>query len=595
MLITTNVIQKIFWILFTIASFCIVLLSLNTGINTDDFYQNYYADHLLEFYSSLGKNKSCFTHPKGGPIKYYGGLFEIITAITNKLLGYNVNHFNYHHVRHLWNAVFGITCILYSCLLGQKIYRNTQGWVVAILVLCSLSVAPRFIGHTTMNPKDIPFATGYMISIYYIYQYITHIPKLKISTLIKIAIGIGISLGIRIGGLLCIGYLFLFGSIRLFLAKKQHEHINLIKQLFYLFISSISGIAISLLFWPYALINPLSHLYEAIVLFGKFSTQLHVLFQGKVYLNDALPWQYLLIWISISSPVYLPIGIFCFIIFIRKIIFNLKKDENKVKIKEQPITPRTIGLILILFSIGFPIGIILLKESTLYDGWRHLLFIYPCLSIITSIGLYELFKWSSKNNLRHSVIITLMSSCFIEPLDFIHKNYQYPYLYFNKYYGGIEKAYGNYETDYWGISTRESIGWLKEEKIIYPKMKHKIKIVSNVSYQVDKYIETQYNDRIEVCYVAYHDLRYHEDWDYGIFNTRFIDREYLLKKYFPDKKKTTHTIEIDNTPILAIFKNKLKRLKKIQKTKDWREMKRRFLRFKALEDLENLRRKNKTK
>lgn len=49
------------------------------------------------------------------------------------------------------------------------------------------------------------------------------------------------------------------------------------------------------------------------------------------------------------------------------------------------------------------------------------------------------------------------------PLIWSFKNHPNEYCYFNEMEGGINGAYGNFETDYWMNSTRESSQWLREQ------------------------------------------------------------------------------------------------------------------------------------
>ena len=51
---------------------------------------------------------------------------------------------------------------------------------------------------------------------------------------------------------------------------------------------------------------------------------------------------------------------------------------------------------------------------------------------------------------------------------YIGMNTKFPYTYFNPIAGGTKGAYGHYETDYWGTSTRQGCEWLEQQGILKP-------------------------------------------------------------------------------------------------------------------------------
>jgi hypothetical protein len=51
----------------------------------------------------------------------------------------------------------------------------------------------------------------------------------------------------------------------------------------------------------------------------------------------------------------------------------------------------------------------------------------------------------------------------------------YQYTYFSPLLGGLKKAYGNFETDYWMLSVKEAASWLKQhEKIDRDNKSHTV-------------------------------------------------------------------------------------------------------------------------
>lgn len=127
------------------------------------------------------------------------------------------------------------------------------------------------------------------------------------------------------------------------------------------------------------------------------------------------------------------------------------------------------------------------------------------------------------------------------------RNYPLFYIYFNPISGGIKKALGNYEIDYYTHSAKPATDWLIKND---PDLARKI-ITSNNSLQVNAVLEAN-NFKNPVSYSRYRE-RYDQDWDYGIFTHSFIEVDYLKNGFFPPKG-TVKSIDVDGVPVCAIIK-----------------------------------------
>ena len=118
---------------------------------------------------------------------------------------------------------------------------------------------------------------------------------------------------------------------------------------------------------------------------------------------------------------------------------------------------------------------------------QALIFSYtPMVSLVAFAWNYVLEKFEGNKAVTYGTI-GILALTAIEPAYFILKNHDYPYIYFNPVAGGMSGAYGNYETDYWGVSMKQGVEWLEEEGIISENMTDTVTIVSNFSYQSTKF------------------------------------------------------------------------------------------------------------
>lgn len=535
-----DLLKKIFQGLAAFMLLTMVVLSQGVGMNADEKMQNEYEQKLMAYYSTGGKDKGALDLPKT-KMHLYGGFYEVVSGATNKILG-SSDPYNrtYHKVRHFWVAIFGFFTILFVGLTAKEL----AGWQAGILAMIFLYLSPRFLGHSLMNPKDIPFAMGYIMSLYYFILTLKELPTVNWKNMLGLAFGIGVAIGVRAGGLLVVAIIGLFGAIHFFMKygfKSLFTPVTL-KYLQAVALPVLGGLIIAILFWPYALQSPVKNIMESLAELSAYSIDIRLLFAGKTTYAQNIPNSYLPTWVAFTVPFFILIGLLLFIGLSGKL---LKKYAS-------------LPILMLIFGFVFPFVYIVYQGSTLYDGWRHLIFPYTCGVILAALAWNYLFDIFKGNKMATYGLIGVLTLCALDPALFVIKNTHYPYVYFNALAGGISGAYGNYETDYWGTSIKQSVDWLEEEGIISENMKDTVRIATNFHYQLDRYLGKKYGKHVVPVYVRYRE-RYKRRWDYGVFLSRYMDGEILKAGHWPGSK-TVHTIDASGVlggsiPLVAIEKN----------------------------------------
>ncbi|MCB0592595.1 MAG: tetratricopeptide repeat protein [Lewinellaceae bacterium] len=516
-----------------------LLLSLFSGINGDDEFQNDYSEKLVNYYLSFGADTSALYIEKGN-MHYYGGFFDLATGLVNRALGFEEVDMAYHHVRHLFNAIMGVLAMLFVGLLAKEI----AGWRAGILALWFIFLSPRFLGHALMNPKDIPFAAGFAIATYYMVLLFKQMPRPGWKTALGVALGIALALATRAGGLLLFGYLGLFAGLD-FLLKYgfkglAQESKALLAYLAYGLGIAVAAYVLAILTWPAALADPLGHPLAALTEFSKLGIKIRVLFAGDNLLSDDTAWYYSVLWIVKTVPLFTLLG-FAGSFFI---LPTLLKRYN------------TTAVLLAYFATIFPVAYVIYQDSILHDGWRHLMFIYPSMVVVAAVFWATLESFFQGRKTGRYVLWGVIGLLAVDAALFIVRNPQYPYVYFNPIGGGIRGAYGYYETDYWGVSVRQAIDWMAEEGILSPEMQDTVTLGTTFFYNASRLTRKRFNGKVKVKYVRFN-TRYSEAWDYGIFPSRFIRGAHLRSGTWPNSK-TIHTIDANGVPLLAIEKDENK-------------------------------------
>ncbi|MEK7253781.1 MAG: phospholipid carrier-dependent glycosyltransferase, partial [Bacteroidota bacterium] len=301
-----------------------IILALGSGINADDEYQNDYSQRLVRHYggdeAALQIDSTAKDPYNKGKMYFYGGVFDLLSGLTNAAFGNDVLDQGYHDVRHVFNAIFGFLAMLFTALLAREI----AGWRAGILTLVLMFLSPRFLGHSLMNPKDIPFAAGYVIALYYMVLLFRQMPKPTWKTALGLALGIGLAIGTRAGGMILFAYLGLFAGID-FLMKRGTKGTSGDGQMIGKYAvwgagAAAAGFVIALLFWPYAMQSPFSHPFDALGEFSKLGVKIRVLFKGENVMSDQTSWDYPVQWIWRTIPLFTLLGFVGSLVLLKKIL-----------------------------------------------------------------------------------------------------------------------------------------------------------------------------------------------------------------------------------------------------------------------------------
>jgi len=513
----------VFYVLATILLAAMLLISRDAGISGDEEVHYKQSEMVYKYFSTFGKDQTSLDTPKTH-LQYYGQAFDnLVTALIHWFGIEDIYTF-----RHLMCSISGWLTILVTALFAAWL----AGYGAAILVLLLFTISPGFLGHAQNNLKDIPFALAYISSVYYSLKLVFSEGKVNRRTIVLLILSIAFSIGIRIGGILVVFYLGLFMFLKTVLDSLENKMLNrelLQRQLILFFIVSVSGYLLGLIAWPYALQNPLLNPLKSFQVMTRFPTTVRQIFEGQFDWSDFHPWYYLPKYMAITIPVVVFSGIAAFFLNTRK---NYTPNQQ-------------IQLLLVGFTILFPVVFVILKESNLYGSWRHFLFVYPGIVLISALGIYAFLIRFRQQFVRIPAIL-LLALLMLHPLRFMASNHPYYYLYYNQLVGGLKGAYGNYETDYYYHTMREGAEWLQEYLKSKPKTGETI-VAGNFPSQW--YFR---NDKdIKFIYFSYPN-RSEYNWDYMIVANSYFSPFQLKNKRWPPAN-AIHTIYADGVPVCAVL------------------------------------------
>jgi hypothetical protein len=194
--------------------------------------------------------------------------------------------------------------------------------------------------------------------------------------------------------------------------------------------------------WPGLWAAPVRNYVESVTKASDFPWDGKVFFNGVDYTVDELPRSFLPALLSIqfteSAMLLFAIGL---IVALRDAIQSRVNWEKT-------------ALLALWFFL--PILAVVIQHPTLYDNFRHFLFIVPPLFVFAGIGLQWIFK-KSKNHLVQWIILAAL---LLPNLYWDVKLHPYQYVYYNQLVGGVSGAFRRFEMDYWATSYKEAAEYL---------------------------------------------------------------------------------------------------------------------------------------
>ena len=265
---------RLFWSLAAGLVLLVSWIAVDYGITWDEWMDSNNIMLALRYLFTLGRDTS-YTQFWHGYL-YSGFFFSIVGTIygfSGNLhafvfdgLHQDLHLLRFYHTSHWFNALFGCTAMIFTGLLA----RLVAGWRAGTLALVFMILSPRFFGASFNDPKDIPMAAGYVMALYFMIRFLMEQPKPFLSTRIFLAFFIAVAIGARAAGLILLPYFLLFSGVY-WLTSSREKQIPLPPLILNVCLIAIGGYLGGLIFWPYALQNPITNPALALAKLSNFS------------------------------------------------------------------------------------------------------------------------------------------------------------------------------------------------------------------------------------------------------------------------------------------------------------------------------------
>src|SRR5579883_384539 len=350
------------------------------GATIDEFNANDYGAKALAWYTSGFTDRSQFETVESA-LWYYGPWFQMLTAAVQSLGLAGVLT-----VRHAMTFLAGLAGL--GALLPMA--RLSFGaWVGPLaIVLCALT--GYVYGDLFFAPIDVPFlaAMGWA-TLAIMLMARTAIPTWPAT--VGAGIATGLAIATRTGGIITHAYLIAAMTLCMVEAVASHGRAAR-RALGQIVIRSLAVVALAWLvaiaLWPWLQIgNPFTQFKIAYVHFATLDTQFEFNHWGERLSTTSLPWSY----IPEQWLARLPVG-FLFLLgsavliaafdalrWVRLGIPGYGRHGPAGLHLPMLLLARSRNVLLVWIAAVLPVGYLMIRHATLYDGVRHTLFVIPML------------------------------------------------------------------------------------------------------------------------------------------------------------------------------------------------------------------------
>ena len=377
----------------------------------------------------------------------YGTIFQMFCYVLELSLNINTSK-EIFLLRHF--MVFFIFWISTICFYKLLLYRF-DNVIIALLGVFFLILSPRIFANSFYNPKDLPLLSICIICSYTFVKFVD-IKNIKYAILHSLACALAVNT--RIVGIYLPIWTICFIILEWISTNKKSVYI---RSHFYTFlIYTILFILLTIAFWPFLWEDPINHFLYAFKSMSHYRWYNGIFFFGKLEYPDTIPWYYIPFWIAITTPVLYLIFFILGLVALAKSLFR----KNGLSFRSSAERVDLIMFVL-LFS---PILAIIILKSTVYNGWRHMYFVYPFIIYFSTYGFTGCYKKFTTNKVRRrykflfGFLVTIYLGYMVVLVIKVHPLQN---VYFNELMM-TTRANDYFDVDYYGISFKQGIEYLLE-------------------------------------------------------------------------------------------------------------------------------------
>ena len=542
-----NISKKIIVLLFVIFFLIGSITFKDYGISVDEEFHRsvgfYWLNHLLSFTPFEELNNSVnvkleqikgFTLPEAKTNSFYGVIFDLPIAFFEVIFKIKDPQ-KYFYLRHLLTFIlFFISSIFFYKLLLNR-FAN---YYVSLIGTLFFVLSPRIYGSSFFNNKDVVFLSLVTIALFYCFK---ALEKINYKNLLIFSFFAALCTSSRIVGIFLPISFIVFFFLALLSDKKNTVNLG------YIIFFAIAYYFFLIIFWPFLWESPLENLALSFKYFSYMKGwNVKVFFNGEFIHSNFMQYNYILIWILITTPILYTIFFLIgyFQIFKR---FFIKFINIKTNVPYYDLWRGTKEKkdLFVFFNITTIILYWITLNKLHYNGWRHLYFLNIFFIYIATYAFYQINIFL-KSRIKKRALLGLVSFFFILVTYKMIAYHPYQNLYFNTFFS--KSPHEKYEVDYWGLSGKKFL----EDILILEKDKKPIKIGVASFLPLErsiKLLDKEDRKKIKIVGQEYQNA----DYLYSNFMSE-VDKSSNDKYKIPNNFSKIDELIVNDTIVYQVFK-----------------------------------------
>ena len=381
--------------------------------------------------------------------RYYGMAAQFPMIIFERFADTNFRHmFLLRHLYTFFLCCIGYLAFYFFCkkVFGSRAYGALGAAMVALY--------PRFFAEQFYNIKDMVFLSIFMMMLLVTYLFVESGYKWGYCILFTFMCAFATNVRIMGGifGACVLGYMWMMYAYEK-IGKKEPTHSagKLAALSAVILIGTVVVlVALTPILW-HDPIHELPAMFRHFLNYDGWNGEL--VFMGKVINKTQIPWYYVPVWLLISLPIWYLVVLFVAAgLFIYLVVKAVAKKEDlftKFFVNNKYVTLAVVT--------GFlPWLMVAVTGATIYNGWRHLYFIFP--AIVVAI-LWTVRRFLMSGGAMKKLSLALVTVGMLTQVIWICRYHPYEFVYFNE----VGSLFADqFDRDYWTLCELPAYRYLKE-------------------------------------------------------------------------------------------------------------------------------------
>jgi hypothetical protein len=324
-----------------------------------------------------------------------------------------------------------------------------EDWRWGLLAAGLLVLSPRFFAEAFYNGKDIVYMACFTGAIYTLLRLLR---RPTLGRAIVHGLFTAVAVDVRVQGLLLIVVSLLMLGLEAAYWPRAELTWGRAGRVGAVYLGA--ALCFIVLGWPYLWALSWSELVAATGRISQYPWPGQVVYFGQRLPAGALPWHYIPVWIIISTPL---LYILAAVVGLTTWAWQVVKKHNSASLSTFAGRLDWLFVAWLLVPVLLVIGL----RSVVYDGWRHLYFIYPALLLFVVRGVQVLSQAARRGPQwrRLATAGALVGGIGLaHPAWRIIRDHPHQQVYFSVLPPSFAQT--NFDLDYWGLSYRQGLEWV---------------------------------------------------------------------------------------------------------------------------------------